>query len=125
MPLTFIADVHISPLTVSELRKSGLQVQRITEFLSATATDEEIIEYAKSNNAVIITQDLDFSALVAQSGELKPSVISLRVQNAKPTVISKLLQSTLPRLSKELIDGAIVSIDEQKFRIRKLPVRTS
>jgi predicted nuclease of predicted toxin-antitoxin system len=122
MSLKFLADVHISPLTVSELRASGYSIFRITEFLPANATDLDIIKCAMSKKAVIVTQDLDFSALIAQSGFNKPSVISLRVGNAKPNIISKILKTVLPLIENDLESGAIVSVEETQFRVRKLPL---
>lgn len=123
MPLSFIADIHISPLTVSYLQKLGYKISRVTDFLSASVPDNQIIELARTQDAVIITQDLDFSYIIALSGQNKPSVISLRVGNANPQVISQLLQNIIPQISKDLEEGAIVSVEESKFRIRKLPVK--
>jgi len=65
---------------------------------------------------------LDFSDIVAQSGDNKPSIISLRVGDAKPQMISKILHSILPMVERELVDGAIISVEETQFRIKKLPV---
>jgi len=87
MQLRFIADMHISPLTVKELQKNGYDIIRVTDKLPATASDTEIVQLASEEQAVIITQDLDFSAIVAQSGLSRPSVISLRVANARPHII--------------------------------------
>ena len=61
--LQFIADVHISPLTVIALRQKGYNIIRVTEVLSAATTDEEILSFARVENRIILTQDLDFSAL--------------------------------------------------------------
>jgi len=118
----YLADVHISPLTVSDLRQAGYDIIRVTDFLPATASDEEIVSLAIDEEAVIITQDLDFSALVAQSPLAKPSVLSLRLNNAKPHIVSGILKQLLPRIETELAAGVIVSVDESHFRIRKLPV---
>ncbi len=123
MKIKFIADVHISPLTVEELKKSGYNIIRVTDKLSATSSDNEIIQLAYQEQAVIITQDLDFSAIIAQSGLNSPSVISLRVANAKPDIITRILITVLPLIEVELTEGAIVSIDETEYRIRKLPVK--
>lgn len=122
MALNYIADVHISPATVSELKKEGYSISRITDFLPANTSDKRIIDFARKNKAVIVTQDLDFSSLIAQSGRLSPSVVSLRVGNAEPKAISKLLHTVLPQIETELYEGALVSVDEVHFRIRKLPV---
>jgi predicted nuclease of predicted toxin-antitoxin system len=122
MELKFIADIHISPLTVNELKKNGYDIIRITDKLPATSSDAEIIQLAYREQAVIITQDLDFSALIAQSGLNWPSVISLRLDNAKPDKITWILNAVLPQIKTELAEGAIISIDEKEYRIRKLPI---
>ena len=122
MKLKFIADVHISPQTVAYLRASGYQIKRVTDYLSAKASDQEIVELARREQAVVITQDLDFSALVAQSGFRQPSVISLRVENAKPTVITGILKTVLPLIEADLVSGAIISVGEMQFRVRRLPI---
>ena len=71
-----LADIHLSPLTVAEIRAVGYEIHRVSDFISASASDAKIIELAILERAAIITQDLDFSALVAQSGLNKPSVVS-------------------------------------------------
>lgn len=73
--LKFIADVHISPLTVKELYEKGNNIIRVTDRLPATSSDNEIVQLAYQEGAVIITQDLDFSAIVAQSGLKGPSIV--------------------------------------------------
>lgn len=123
MKLKFIADIHISPLTVKELKTKGYNIIRITDKLPATASDKEIVQLARKEKFVLITQDLDFSAIIAQSSLNSPSVISLRVANAKPNVITQFLITILPLIEVDIVEGAIVSIDEKEYRIKKLPVK--
>lgn len=122
MMLKFIADVHISPITVSTLQEAGDQIRRVTDFIPANSSDKKIVELAIQQASVIVTQDLDFSAIIAQSGMVRPSVVSLRVGNAKPETIARILVTILPQIEKDLIDGSIVSIEETEFRVRKLPI---
>ena len=117
-----LADIHISPLTVAEIRTMGYEIHRVSDIISASATDAKIIELAILERAAIITQDLDFSALVAQSGLNKPSIVSLRVSDAKPIRIATILKTVLPQIEPDLLEGAIVSIEETEYRIRKLPI---
>jgi predicted nuclease of predicted toxin-antitoxin system len=117
-----LADIHISPLTVVDLRANGYEINRVSDFISASASDDKIIELAILEKAAIITQDLDFSALVAQSGLNKPSIVSLRVSDAKPHRISTILKTVLPQIEPDLQEGAIVSIEETEYRVRKLPI---
>ena len=109
-------------MTVEVLRDKGYDIGRVTDKLPATASDKEIVQLALNEKAVIITQDLDFSAILAQSGLNQPSVISLRVDNAKPDIISRILITVLPLIEDDLREGVNVSIDETEYRVRKLPI---
>ncbi|MGD2182594.1 DUF5615 family PIN-like protein [Lusitaniella coriacea] len=64
-PLRFIADVHISPLIVAALQQQSYDIYRTTDRLASTASDREILELVSSEDRIVITQDLDFSMLVA------------------------------------------------------------
>ena len=59
MRLKLLADIHISPITVTELRAIGYEIHRVSDFISASASDAQIIELALLESAAIITQDLD------------------------------------------------------------------
>ncbi|MEP0905733.1 DUF5615 family PIN-like protein [Leptolyngbya subtilissima ST-M1] len=65
--LRFVADVHVSPLTVTALKLQGYDIVRSTDLLPATAADAEILEFARVDGRIVVTQDLDFSMLVALS----------------------------------------------------------
>lgn len=89
--LRFIADVHISPLTVNSLQQQGYDILRSTDLLPATATDREILELARIEGRIVITQDLDFSMLIALGSYNQPSLITLRLSSAKPDVVTQRL----------------------------------
>jgi predicted nuclease of predicted toxin-antitoxin system len=121
--LRFIADVHISPLTVVALQQQGYDIFRVTEVLPATATDTEILEFARVENRVVLTQDLDFSALVALGGYAQPSLVTLRLSSAQPNLVSRRLLEVLPQLEQVLVEGAAITIEDNTMRYRKLPIR--
>lgn len=123
--LCLLADVHISPLTVAALKLQGYDTVRTTDLLPATATDVEILELARAEGKVVLTQDLDFSMLVALSNYGLPSLITLRLPSAKPDVVAQKLLDILPTVEKELTEGAAVTITDKSVRIRKLPMRQS
>ena len=120
--MKFIADINISPQTVKRLVEKGYKIKRITEFLKPNAKDEEILDLALREKSTIITQDLDFSALLAKRGVNKPSVIVLRVNIAKPIRITEMLEKALPKIKSELSKGSIIIVEEERVRIRKLPI---
>ncbi|MDJ1174009.1 DUF5615 family PIN-like protein [Roseofilum capinflatum] len=62
----------------------GYDIVRTTDVLPPTAADAEILEVARVENRVILTQDLDFSMLVALGNYGLPSLITLRLSSVKP-----------------------------------------
>lgn len=120
--LEFLANMNISPLTVEALRREGLSIIRVSEVLDRKSKDTEILDYARIHNKVIITQDLDFSALLAIGGYAKPSVVNVRLENATPEFVTKRIKEALPKIEEELKRGAVVSIDEVSARYQNLPI---
>ena len=121
-PLKFIADVNISPQTVSTLKEADYDIIRSSEILPANAKDIEILELARSQNRIIVTQDLDFSMLVAINGYDQPSLITLRLSSAKPSIVTQRLLDVFPIIESEFLEAFAMTIDDEAIRIRKLPI---
>lgn len=120
--MKFIADMNISPQTIEILKERGYIIKRVTEILESNAGDEEIIDLAVSEESTIITQDLDFSYLLAKRSMSKPSIVTLRINIVKPVRVAKILEIVLPQVESELNKGSIVIVEEERIRIRKLPI---
>ena len=120
--LKFLANMNISPLTLEDLRKLGWEIVRVSEVMDKRSKDVEILEYARSHNKVVITQDLDFSMLLAVGGYEKPSVINLRLENATPKFVTSRIIQVVSEMEKELAVGIVVSVDETSARYRNLPI---
>ena len=120
--MRLLADMHIAPRTVRFLRSLGHDVVRVDELLQSTATDVAIVAAATREGRSILTQDLDFSAVVALSGRTAPSVISLRLSSSRVERVNAVLQEVLPGVEQDLLHGAIVTVQDGRVRIRRLPV---
>ena len=118
----FLADMNISPMTVRELKERGWNIVRVAEVLNENAKDEDILSYARGNNMVLITQDLDFSALLAIGGYAGPSVISLRLEEPHPMLVARRLVDVVSEIISQLKEGIVVSVDEASARYRNLPI---
>jgi predicted nuclease of predicted toxin-antitoxin system len=121
--LTFLADMNISPLTVSQLIEHGWNIVRSSNVMDKMTKDLDLLEYAREHELVIITQDLDFSMLLALKGYEKPSLINVRLEEAKPNNVTSRLIEMLSELESELKKGAVVTVDETSVRYRYLPIR--
>jgi predicted nuclease of predicted toxin-antitoxin system len=118
----YLADHHISHRTVSLLQAQGFDIYRVSDVLPSDAEDIRILELARTEDRTVISQDLDFSALLASTVYNKPSVVSLRLHNNRPERIGAVLAQVLPSIESELQTGAIVVIEEGRIRIRLLPL---
>lgn len=121
--LEFLANMNISPLTVEKLKKSGWNISRISEVMNSNSKDKEVLAYAREHSKILITQDLDFSMLLAVEGHKKPSVINLRLENANPDFVTNRIVEVVSEMAKELEEGVVVSVDEISARYRNLPIR--
>ena len=95
--MRLLADLHISPSTVAFLRTLGHDVVRVDAILPNTASDEEIVVAARAAGRSILTQDLDFSAIIALSGAHSPSLVSLRLGSSRVTHVNEVLARVLPQ----------------------------
>lgn len=121
--LRFLADMNLSPVTVRSLQERGLDVIRVSDLLSATTSDAEILEFARRVDRVIVTQDLDFSALLALAGYDRPSLITLRLSVTDPATVTNMLLKILPEIASLLRQGAAITVDDRKIRVRTLPIQ--
>lgn len=53
---------------------------------------------------------------------LLTSVITLRLGTPHPHSVAKILCQVLPRIQPDLVRGAIISLTEDKIKVRLLPV---
>lgn len=121
--LRFLADMNISPLSVKRLRDRGWDIFRVCEVMEHSSKDTAILEFARQENRVIITQDLDFSKLLALRGFEKPSLANIRLGNPTPEIVATKVQEVMEALAPELASGIVVTIDENSIRFRSLPIR--
>lgn len=121
--MRLLADLHISPRTVQHLRQLGYDVVRVPELLPATSTDAAVVQCARREGRSILTQDLDYSALIALAGETQPSLISLRLRTSRIEHVNEVLEKLLPSLNADLQAGTIITVSEHRIRRRRLPLR--
>ena len=78
--------------------------------------------FAALNDYIVLTHDLDFGAILAGTHRAKPSVIQIRADDLSVASIGEQILSALRQLETELIEGALVTVDPKRTRIRLLPL---
>jgi predicted nuclease of predicted toxin-antitoxin system len=69
-----------------------------------------------------LTHDLDFGTALALTKAEKPSVIQVRTQNVTISHLSEMVLQTIKIYANLLENGALLVIDEDKKRVRILPI---
>jgi predicted nuclease of predicted toxin-antitoxin system len=118
-----LIDMNLSPRWLEFLTKAGLQAAHWSEFGAGDASDLDILAFAKEHDYVVLTHDLDFAAILAATHGKKPSVMQIRAEQLAPELIGPHIVSALRQLSIELEDGALVTVEPKRTRMRVLPLR--
>jgi predicted nuclease of predicted toxin-antitoxin system len=77
---------------------------------------------ALKNEYIIFTHDLDFGTALALTKAEKPSVIQVRTQNVTIAHLTTIVIPTIKTYADLLEKGALIVMDEDKNRIRILPL---
>ena len=120
--MKFIVDMNMSARWVRALVDAGHDARHWSSIGVSAAQDGEIVALARAEDAIVLTRDLDFSAIAAITRLQKPSVVHLRDKdNFTPAMVSRVLL-TLKAFETPLQSGAILSIAGHRARIRLLPL---
>ena len=121
--MKILIDMNLPTRWVKLLTAEGWEALHWSQVGAPTASDREIMTWARGNGYIVFTHDLDFSALLAATQGEGPSVIQVRTQNILPEAIGNLVIDSLKRFRGELEKGVIITIDPHRTRVRILPLR--
>ena len=114
--------MNLSPRWVKILAEAGVEATHWSTLGANNASDSEIMAYASVNNYVVLTHDLDFSTILAATHGEKPSVVQIRAEDVSPDVIGRQVIIALRQMASELEEGALLTVDPGRTRLRVLPL---
>ena len=121
--MKLLVDMNLSPRWIGVLENSGLEAMHWSVVGKPNATDEEIMAYAITNDCIVLTHDLDFSAILAATHGEKPSVVQIRAEDVSPNAIGRQVVAALHQMESELEAGALLTIDPSRTRLNLLPLQ--
>ncbi|MFZ1136852.1 MAG: DUF5615 family PIN-like protein [Candidatus Korobacteraceae bacterium] len=121
--MKILIDMNLSPSGVTVFQQEDWEAVHWSTIGKANALDSEILDWAAVNKYLVFTHDLDFGVLLASKSRRGPSVIQLRSQETSPLKMGTLVISAIRQLEPEIGQGALVTIDPRRARVRILPLR--
>jgi predicted nuclease of predicted toxin-antitoxin system len=120
--MKILIDMNLSPDWVNAFTDENIESVHWSTVGDPRAEDATIAEYARENDYVIFTHDLDFGTILALTQALGPSVIQVRAQNILPSQLANTIISVLRENENSLVKGSMIVVDEARARVRILPL---
>ena len=120
--MRFLGDAGVSPKTIAHLRQTGHDAVHVRERGLAKAADAAICDFARSDDRVVLTFDLDFGAILALDVQTSPSVIIFRLTDETAPSVNARLDVVIRDQSSTLQEGALVLVEDSRYRVRTLPI---
>jgi predicted nuclease of predicted toxin-antitoxin system len=87
------------------------------------AEDSLVLDLAAREDRILVSADTDFGTLLSLRRESKPSVVLIRRgSQRRPSEQTALLLVNLPVIADALASGCIAVIDNERLRVRALPL---
>ena len=120
--MKLLLDQGLPRTTAAILSSSGIDTVHAGDAGLARSSDVEIIRRARNDGRLIVTLDSDFHTIMALSMATNPSVIRIRIEGLKAEEMAGLIENVIEKTGDDLTEGAIVSVTENRIRVRSLPV---
>lgn len=123
--MKLLLDMNLSPGLAAVLSAAGHDVVHWADVGDFRAPDTAILRWADTNQRVLVTHDLDFGAILASADAISPSVIQIRAQDLMAPETAAAITSAITVAGPALLRGAVVTIHDDRSRIRILPLRST
>ena len=121
--MRLLIDNALSPQISIQMSRLGHDCVHVRDRGMQAADDAEVFSVAESEQRVLVSADTDFGALLALRQKAKPSFILFRrTIGLAPENLGRLLHATCLELSEDLERGCIVTITDDRMRVRPLPI---
>ena len=120
--IKLVIDVSLSPAWVDVFTEHGWPALHWSTVGDPRAKDRVLMAWAREHGHFVFTHDLDFGALLALTRATGPSVIQVRAHDVLPEHLGHVVVATIRAYESQLMEGAIVTVDESRGKVRMLPI---
>ncbi len=110
--MRFLVDECTGPAVAAWLAKQGHDVFSVYD-QSPGATDDDLLDQARRDNWILITNDRDFGELIFREGRQHRGVIFLRLDDERSANKIRVLGQLLAGFAPNLSDKFVVATESQ------------
>jgi predicted nuclease of predicted toxin-antitoxin system len=123
MSLAIVVDMNLSVEWLPLLAAEGWPAVHWSQVGDPRADDVTVMAWARANRHAVFTHDLDFTTALALTHAHGPSLIQIRGQQVLPEQeVGGAVTAAIRRYEAELEQGALVTVDVARARVRILPL---
>ena len=120
--IKLLIDISLSPAWIDVFAKHAWSAIHWSAVGDPRSSDRTVMAWARENGYVVFTHDLDFGTLLALTHAMGPSVIQVRTHDVLPGHLEQIVVTAIRTYESQLRDGAIVTVDELRGKVRVLPI---
>ncbi len=120
--MKFLVDMPLSPTLAHWLEQEGHDSVHAFQIGLGQASDEEVLERARTEARLVVTADLDYPRLLALAGSRGPGLILFRGGDYGENQTVQLMTRVLAAMSAQELSKSIVVVDKRRIRKRRLPI---
>jgi predicted nuclease of predicted toxin-antitoxin system len=120
--MRLLVDMNLSPDWVPLLNSRGWEAIHWSSLGKGNEPDPDLLAWARANNHIVLTQDLDFSQILYATKDSGPSVVLLRMDNEFDPAARRYICAALTQAEEALTQGALLTISPKRARLRRLPI---
>jgi len=118
-----LLDQGLAPMAARLLRDAGWDAIQVSEWGLDHAEDASILAFALQDGWACVTLDHDFHSHLALTSAGGPSVVFIRLEGLDSRGQAALIRRVWENCGSEIGDGAAVTADGRRVRVRRLPLR--
>lgn len=115
--MNLIADENIDRSIVVRLRMDGHDVASIAESTSGVS-DDQVLQFANQNDAVLLTEDKDFGELVYRRGAAHAGILLIRLEGLDNPTKAEIVSQAIRDNANDLT-GAFAVLTPDRLRLRR------
>lgn len=117
--MRFLTDENTPRMVAELLRELGHDVLDVREVRMAGASDQSVSDFARQEQRVLITQDLDFANILQYPPSEYAGIVVLRVPMPTQRRVADTPRDFLAVADLAALCGALVIVEPGSYRVRR------